>query len=125
MKDTSATLYFLRRDELFKTEKPYSLDFDSENVPRSNLKAHKVPGLPIQDLRTKGPDFNFDNNGIEMLKYKDNMKYEDWDDQKKIEDVYCEDLGRALIKRLGCSSVQIFDTNVSSRDQSRSPAHFP
>jgi hypothetical protein len=115
MKDTNATLYFLRRDELFKTEKPYSLDFDSENVPRSNLKAHKVPELPIKDLRTKGADFNFDNNGIEMLKYENNMKYEDWDDQKKIEDIYCEDLGRALIKRLGCSSVQIFDTNVSRR----------
>jgi len=116
MKDTQATLYFLRRDELFKTEKPYSLDFDTEDVPRSNLKAHKVPDVPIKDIRATGTRYNFEKNGIEMLKYEDRMEYEDWFDQKKIEDIYCEDLGHALIKRLGCSSVQIFDTAVSRKN---------
>ncbi|KAI1321119.1 hypothetical protein F5Y16DRAFT_405330 [Xylariaceae sp. FL0255] len=114
--DLNATLYFLRRDELFKTVKPYSLDFDTEDVPRSNLKSHKVPDLLIKDMRES--NYRFEDNGIEMIKYDERMQYEDWFDQKKIEDIYCEDIGRVLMKRLGCSSVQVFDALVRKRHPS-------
>jgi hypothetical protein len=116
-KDINATLYFLRQDDLFKKVKPYSLSYDTVDVPRSNLKSQKVTDLLIKDMRAEDAGYDFDKNGIEMVKYEDRMKYEDWFDQKKVEDIYCEDLGKALIKRLGCSSVQIFDTLVSYRNE--------
>jgi len=112
-RDLKATLYLFRRDELFMTLKPYSLFIDTKDELRSNLESYKVPGLLIMDIRAHDGEYTFNKNGIAVVEYNSKMEYENWFDQKKIEDIYCQDLGQTLIKQLGCSAVQIFETLVS------------
>jgi len=95
------------------TLKPYSLFIDTKDELRSNLESYKVPGLLIMDIRAHDGEYTFNKNGIAVVEYNSKMEYENWFDQKKIEDIYCQDLGQTLIKQLGCSAVQIFETLVS------------
>jgi hypothetical protein len=112
-RDLKATAYFLARDDLYRTVKPYYLEYLSDIVPRSNLKTHKIDDLLIRDLRGREHEFTFEENGFTILEMHSSMSYEDFDDKDKVENIYCEELGATLLEYTGATSVQIFDTTVS------------
>jgi len=75
-RDLNETRYFLRRDKLFTTVKPYSLHFDTEDLPRSNLESHEVPGPSIKDIRAHDGEYTFNKNGIVVMEYNGKLEYE-------------------------------------------------
>lgn len=95
------------------TLKPYSLSIDTKDELKGNPESCKVPGLLIKDIGADDGEYTFNKNGIAVVEYNGKMEYENWFDQKKIEDIYCQDLGQTPIKLPGCSAVQIFETLVS------------
>lgn len=112
-RDLLATLYFLRRDELYRKVKPYNLEFPSDDLPISNLKTHKVDRLPVKDLRGIEHAFTFDRNGFAVLNLKSAMTYEDFDDPEKVENTYCQELGVCLLQYMHATAVQVFDAQVA------------
>lgn len=58
----------LRRNRLFIKLKPYSLMFDTADVPKSDLGSHKVPGFLIEAIRAHGGKHNLDEIGIAVEK---------------------------------------------------------
>ena len=114
-KDIRATLYYLRRDDLWETVKPYSLEFETDEIPRSNFKTQKVEDVPIEDVRGKEHKFSFSKTGWAVLEMKSAMTYEDFQDSNKIDNIYCHELSLLILeymKPMKASSVQIFDTTV-------------
>jgi len=45
------------------------------------------------DIRAYDSEYSFDKNGIAVVEYNGKMKYENWFDDRKVEDIYCQDLG--------------------------------
>jgi len=114
-KDIRATLYYLRRDDLWETVKPYSLEFETDEIPRSNFKTQKVEDVPIEDVRGKEHKFSFSKTGWAVLEMKSAMTYEDFQDSNKIDNIYCHELSLLILeymKPMIASSVKIFDTTV-------------
>ena len=111
--DVTVTAYFLPKNDLYQTVKPYSLDFETEDVPRSNLTAQKVEDLLIKDLRGPEKEYSFEDNGIAVMNLESTMSYEDWNHQQKVQDVYCQELGVCVLNYLQASSIQIFDAQVN------------
>jgi hypothetical protein len=114
-KDILATLYYLRRDNLWQYVKPYSLEFETDEIPRSNFKTQKVEDIPIEDVRGKEDKFSFSKKGWAVLEMESAMTYEDFQDSDKIDNIYCHELSLLILeymKPMMASSVQIFDTAV-------------
>jgi len=113
-KDLRATLHFLANDPLYKTVKPYTLHRSyTSSIPYDNFIDETVDNVAIQDLRGIESSFSFEENGFGVLEMPSAMSYDDFNDREKIEDIYCKEVGDALIKYMGASSVQIFDFAVS------------
>jgi hypothetical protein len=110
--DLRATLYFLRKDDLYGRVKPYSLEYTRDDINQSNLKTDKVKDLLVKDLRGVEHEFTFEKNGFAVLEMDSAMSYENFDDPVKVENVYCQELGKCLLKYMQATSVQIFDTTV-------------
>ncbi len=110
--DIHATMYFLRRDDIYRKVKSYNLEYASEDIPISNLKTHKVENLFIKDLRGIEHEFTFNENGFAVLDLQSSMSYEDFNDPDKIERIYCRELGSCLLRYMQATWVQVFDAQV-------------
>lgn len=101
--------HFLKRDELYNTEKPYSLRFTpSAGFPRSNIKLDKHD-IDIHDIRGSQRSFNFEKDGIAILDFESKMLYEDYDDDAAVREVLLKEIANALKSFLGAQHVQIFE----------------
>ncbi|PVH83071.1 hypothetical protein DL98DRAFT_558939 [Cadophora sp. DSE1049] len=108
------SLYFLARDELFKTEKPYSLRFPPDgDLPQSNIRREKFE-VSINDIR-KGESPTLERNGFQVMNMQSAMCYEDFADEKMIKDVYLPELQNALMKELDGRHVHVMDFAVRRR----------
>lgn len=104
-------MYFLARDPLFDTEKPYSLRFPPQgDLPQSNIK-HERHSVAIKSLRDV-PNLGLDERGFEVLETQTNMSYEDFADETKIRSVYLPEVRANLIKKLGARHVHVLDFAV-------------
>ena len=115
-KDVRTTLYYLRRDDLYHTVKPYSLEFDSKMIARSNFKTHKAKDVLIEDVRGKEHEFSFNKHGWAIVEMQSAMTYNDFGYQDRVDEIYCQELSLMLLdylKPMNISGVQIFDTTVS------------
>lgn len=103
---------FLAKDGLYTTEKPYRISYKSENVPNDNHVREVVDKVPIHDLRDYEHELSFEKNGISVLDVDIDMEYNEFSDVTKIENQYCDNMGRVLLDYMGAKEVQIFDFNV-------------
>ncbi|KAH7380833.1 hypothetical protein BKA64DRAFT_697825 [Cadophora sp. MPI-SDFR-AT-0126] len=109
-----ASLYFLARDELFKTEKPYSLRYPPDgNFPQSNIRRDKF-SVTINDIR-KGESPTLDRNGFQVMHMQSAMCYDDFADEEMIKNVYLPELQNALLKELNGRHVHVMDFAVRRR----------
>ena len=116
--DVQARLRFLKRAEIYKTEKPWGLNYDFDNWPtgvaRGNFVREDVENIWIHDLRGKEHQFTFKRHGFAVVEMDSSMTYEDFSIPKKVEEIYCAELSSCLLEYLGATHIQIFDTQVSS-----------
>jgi hypothetical protein len=110
------TTHFLKKDELYNHEKPYSLRFTPpEGFPRANIKLDRHE-VEIEDVRNTR-DLNFDTDGIAITKFESKMSYDDYDDDDVVKDVYLREVADHLRKILGAEHVQIFEHTVRKRHE--------
>ena len=100
---------------MYEKDKPYTLHRSClTNIPYDNFIAHTVENMTIRDLRAVEKTFSFDENGIAILQMQSSMAYDDFSDPAKIENIYCKEIGEALLQYTSAKSVQIFDFAVRS-----------
>jgi hypothetical protein len=110
--DIEATMYFMARDPIYRSVKPYFLQyFTSDGTPRNNVIQQEAR-VQINDIRGKEHMFNFTNSGFAILELDSKMSYDDFSDTEKIEEVYCEELSQCLLSYLHAESVHFFDRVV-------------
>ena len=103
--------HFLKRDDLYEVEKPYSLRFTPpEGFSRANIKLERH-GIDIQDVRKK-KDLVFDKDGMTVVEIESNMSYDDYDREEIIKSVYLKDVSNFIKRLLGAQHVQIFEHTV-------------
>ena len=108
------TAHFLAQNDLYKTQKPYSLRFPPpEGFPRQSTKLEKH-GIDVHDVRKLGP-LSFKEEGCTVLNLQSSMKYEDYDDEDKVKEVYLREVASHLREFFGASKVQIFEHRVRKR----------
>lgn len=109
---------FIKRLGLYKTIKPYSIAIEIEswsgNVPRSNFQQDSVD-VSVEDIRGREDQFTFDQNGFALLEFNSSMMYEDFEDTRKLEDLYAQELGACLLQYFEAKSVRVFSILVRRR----------
>lgn len=112
-KTVTTSMYFLQPQQLYATEKPYSLRFvPPEGFPRSNIALERHSDVEIQDIRPSVDKLSFSEHGFKIMPFHSGMKYEDFDDEDKIVRIYLKEIADALRDELGAQHVQIFEHTV-------------
>jgi hypothetical protein len=108
------TAHFLAQNDLYETEKPYSLRFPPpEGFPRQSTKLEEHE-IDVQDVRKSGP-LSFAVEGCTVLNLQSSMEYDDYDDEEKVKDIYLREVANRLREFFGASKVQIFEHRVRKR----------
>ncbi|KAK3984746.1 hypothetical protein QBC44DRAFT_353461 [Cladorrhinum sp. PSN332] len=83
-------IWFLNEIELYKTVKPYRLDFEPEDddFPRTNVERVEVPNVPILDIRTYGKQLRFPECGFSILPMPLELTVLPYDDEQSVIDQY-------------------------------------
>lgn len=114
----STSMYFLTRNDLFTTEKPYAFRFAltdhdmSANIPQTNMKMERKDDIIIKDIRGHEKQFTLEKNGFEVLSHTSEIAYEDYYRPDKVK-IYLHELEGLLKDRLKASHVQVFRHGVS------------
>ncbi len=110
-------LYYLARDELWKTETPYSLRFKPpEDFPKSNGSNIKIDDILIEDIRGREQQFGLENTGFQILHLDPPMSYEDFKIPDKVHTTYLKYVAHTLKSTLQADRIQIFDYQVNGWD---------
>lgn len=103
--------HFLKRDELYDTEKPFSLRFTPpEGFPRANIKLERHD-IDIRDIRANS-SLRFEKDGATVVQFESKMTYEDYDNEDVVKDIYLKEVSNFLKQFLGAQHVQIFEHTV-------------
>ncbi|KAK6855172.1 CmcJ-like methyltransferase [Apiospora arundinis] len=112
-------MHFLERNEMYETEKPYSLRFPPNGMPefpQSNVKRDKHQ-IQLRSMR-EATNLNVDTCGFELLHSPCTISYQDFEDRKKIQDIYLTDLCGDLKTALKANLVIPLDFSVRRRHES-------
>ena len=110
----SGTLGFLKRDEKYKSEKPYVLRYHpGEDIPNENILKEFVPNIPLYDIRNMVKPPRFDENGLQLRLIHTNMTYQDFNYDDKIKSVFLPEIRANLSDFFGTSNIQIFEYKVT------------
>ncbi|KAK8043212.1 hypothetical protein PG994_013695 [Apiospora phragmitis] len=122
-----ASLNFIKRLDLYESEKPFSIAHDIEgwtgNVPRSNYSKERV-ATPIEDIRGREDSFTFEKNGFAVIETTSSLDYNDFEDKKKVQDTYVPEVGSCLLEYFNATSVHVFSVLLTSKMRRRHPK-FP
>jgi hypothetical protein len=107
----TATLWFMERDPRFEDEKPYFFNsaLDNGTFP-SNVKREQRDGIVIRNLREHLP--SYDESGIGILNLPTGLKYDDYDNRDKVENILLPRIREAIRVLLGASIVHITEYRV-------------
>ena len=114
-KPSNACIWFLDNLELYRTEKPYDLDYEPEDddVPSTNFvrTAHDVH---VKDLRDgQGKCLSYESCGFAVLGMKSQLTIKDCDETQKLQDLYLHNLQQKLCEFYGTPHVVKFGHKVS------------
>ncbi|KAK0511024.1 hypothetical protein JMJ35_006576 [Cladonia borealis] len=86
--DVATHMFFLERDELYDTVKPYVIRYDVKtSVPSENIKRLLCP-VTVRDLRVLAEEAPFAQSGFQVLSLASQMSYEDYGDEEKIRTIH-------------------------------------
>ncbi len=106
-------MHFLARNDLYREEKPFSLRFEPEReFPNSNITMEKHEDITVEDIRGREQDFSIEQNGFTIMPFDSHMAYDDFDDERKVIDVYLKEVADRIRIFLGSTYVQIFEHTV-------------
>lgn len=107
-------LYFLKKNPLHLTEKPYAFRFrlEDESIPQTNMEMERKGPIVISDIRGSEESFSLESNGFTVLKLKSELLPEDFYNSEKVP-IYLRELESLLKGHFKCSHVEIFRYGVS------------
>jgi hypothetical protein len=108
-------LLYLRRDQIHETEKPYKLQYNTEDeLPQQNTVPESRGPIRIRDLRGQSRSFSFETNGFSVLEMDSKMAPEDFADEKKVKDIYYAEVQALLLRYFGAKRVEILEHLVTT-----------
>lgn len=109
----NSSVYFLERSELWESEKPFLFDYAPEPPALKSNATVEREDITVEDTRGRESDFTYEKNGFFLLQHDFSMEATDFDDDKKVKEVYLRQVGDLVKEALGASRVQIYDYIVS------------
>lgn len=107
-------MYFLSRDEKYREEKPYTLRFaPDDGFPQTNIERTEY-SIRFHNMRTE-QDLVYSRCGFRVANLQSQMKYEDYDDVKKVESIHHPEVAECVKQALKSSSAEVLDYVVSHR----------
>jgi hypothetical protein len=83
--DVHSSIWFLAKDELYATVKPYTLAFTPDSaIPRENI-TREEKSKNISDIRAHLDEIIFDRNGFMVLEMPEHPEAVDWDSKMSVE----------------------------------------
>jgi hypothetical protein len=108
--------YFLKRDELYEVEKPYSLRFTPpEGIPRANIKLENH-SIDVHDIRGSR-SLSFTKDSFAILDFNSKMKYEDFEDEERVREIFLLEVADMLKGFLRAQHVQIFEHTIRKQHE--------
>lgn len=86
----TVAMWFLNELELYKTVKPYRLNFQPEDAdfPQTNVDRIQVPDVPVRNIREWGDQLEFSKCGFSILRMPLPPKDFDYDDRGQVIEQY-------------------------------------
>jgi len=93
-------MWFLANLELYKTVKPYRLDFEPEDpsFPRTNVERVEIPNVPIRDIRAYEGQLELSKCGFSVVEMPAELMSLDYDNKTEVVDKYYSFLETAVTK---------------------------
>ncbi|KAL9607391.1 MAG: hypothetical protein Q9167_007693 [Letrouitia subvulpina] len=111
-----SSMWFLKPDSIYDTEKVYELKFDPPNrFPRTNMKIERQDSIEIEDIRGRQTDFSFARNGFEIINIDVDLSPEDFDDKELVVDHYLPKVAHTVKAKLAAARVQVLDYLIRKR----------
>ncbi|KAH7391755.1 hypothetical protein BKA66DRAFT_25838 [Pyrenochaeta sp. MPI-SDFR-AT-0127] len=108
--------HFLKRDALYEIEKPYSLRFaPPEGFPRANIKLENH-NIDIHDIRGSR-SMSFKKDGVEVINFDSKLKYEDFDDDEVVKEIFLLEVANTLKALLQAQHIQIFEHTIRKQHE--------
>lgn len=108
--DVETRLFFLQKDELYKTQKPYSIKYTPHgDIPQNNIKGMAGNGIVIRDLRPEQDALDILRHGMQIVRLPQVMPYEDFADRDKVLSTFFPDVQRCLADLFGTDNVLIHE----------------
>jgi len=105
---------FLRRDDLYETEKPYLCLFETPTgFPKTNIRLSKRKDLIIEDIRGRESGLLLGSQGFAIMRMTSKLSCNDFSDNAKIKSQYLSEVAEHLRCFCKASRVQIFEHVVS------------
>jgi hypothetical protein len=89
LSDVRTHAFFLPRDDLYDSVKPYILEDASNSIPRSNSHSQRVDNVLFRDLRGKEESITFATSGFGVLHHETSLSYNDFFNPELVYGVYC------------------------------------
>ncbi len=123
MKQTKGTVFYLERQPVYETVKPYFCYIPPEALnghPITNQKYEEI-SLDIKDIRSSQAEFTLDQNGFEIAEHilSHNLNFDRLQEDDSLILQYGNDMEDFLRKKLGAKKVIMFDHEVGSGYWSR------
>jgi hypothetical protein len=102
-------MYFLAHNSLYKEVKPHRFKYaPPAGLSETNIhvEEHEVS---IHDVRQHGQALDLQKDGFALIPMTSAMTYEDFEDEKKIKEIYLKELAEGLKTSLNASRVQRFE----------------
>lgn len=114
-KSVTVTLNFLKRLELYETEKPYRLyvgqPLDAPDAVITNVQTGPTPGIQLTDARGDEDKFLLDVHGFQFVKH--DQSFSNFDDAQAVERDYLPAVERVISDNVGYADrVVVFDWRV-------------
>lgn len=102
--------WFLDELDIYRTEKPYRLRFDSPDpsIARTNIK-NKQANIEIHDLRSYPEPLSYSRNGFTIMKAHSALTVEDSADEQKVKKLYFQSLKPILCNFFRTPNVVILE----------------
>jgi hypothetical protein len=107
--DFEARLSFTKYNERYRVEKPYAfkIPLEGADIPSSNID-HSGSGIfHVTDIRGIESSFSLTKNGFAILPIRDDLSYEDYHDETKVQK-YFKEVEELLKEHLKAKEVKVF-----------------
>lgn len=111
--DVETSTYYVNRDEKFKEEKPYELQYQPPgDFPATNVTWSKHENIRVTDVRGSERDFDIESHGFQICQMRTSLMDDEFDVPEKVETTFLAEVASCVKDSLQADRVLIFDYAV-------------